>query len=62
MASTFQPNLVDDVFSTTEAQQDRLLEAAFPELDDTRLLPDDRFQERIAYVCQKMQVPSLRAE
>jgi ATP-dependent DNA helicase RecQ len=47
---------------STEARQDRLLEAAFPEPDDSRLLQDERFQERIAYVCKKMKVPSLRAE
>jgi hypothetical protein len=43
----------------SDIEQDSPLQSAFSGIDVEKLAQDDRFLDRIAYVCQKMKVPHL---
>ena len=58
MVTTLHPNPADDVFFS-EAEEDSLLQIAFPEINADKLIEEERFLSRIAYVCQRMKVPHL---
>jgi len=45
----------------SDIEQESLLQSAFPGIEVEKLAQEDRFLDRIAYVCQKMKVPRLHA-